>query len=142
MKRYGRGWFGDSYRHYLAGKGVTTARFTKQKQYFAEDEAEGFMAKHKLTMESNLQPSDRGVRESFIEKEKKMVTDGLMRKVDSGKLDSLHMGSELQPFEAETRAYMQDGDAEQYKANLRRIYPDLYPDSEKPDSINVLLGGK
>ena len=34
--RYKRGWFGESHRHYLAAKGVSTKRYNKIKQKYGK----------------------------------------------------------------------------------------------------------
>ena len=121
MNRYGRGWHGDSYRHYLAGKGVATARFTKQNRYFAE-EKEGFMDKHKMTAVANNPESETEFRQQVVDDAKAEILGKLRAKVDAGEMHSSAVGKELDQFEAESRPFMQDGNVELFRDNTRRKF--------------------
>jgi len=117
MKRYGRGWYGDSYRHYLAGKGVSTVRFVRNK-YYADDDKKGFMDKHKLTVESNNSDAETDTRQAFIGRAQGEVQELIMRKVDAGELDSLSTGPYWDRFNRYSQFMSRDGDAEQYKDEI------------------------
>ena len=121
MKRYGRGWYGDSYRHYLAGKGVSTARFTKQNKYFADDEKAGFMDKHKMTAASNIPDSEAATRNAIADRKESEIRELMIAKIDAKDMDSLATGPYWDDFEREKGFMLQSGDVEGFNTNVDRM---------------------
>lgn len=93
MKRYGKpqGWRGESHRHYLAAKGVSTKRYAAKKYSHHEDLA-AFKAKYK---------NRKVTKEEFRAQAKKAIKIGVFG-IDDGKFKPQELLIPSQKNEAET----------------------------------------
>lgn len=113
MRRYGRaGWFGESHRHKLASRGISTTRYFSDKQ--------GFMDKNKLTVAGNLPSAELRMREAVANRKEQEIQKMVMDATDNREVDSLSTSGVWNEFEKEKEFYMQNGDKEQFEREVDR----------------------
>jgi len=116
MKRYGRGgWFGESHRHYLAGKGITTKRY-----YSDAEKKQGFLDKYKMTVASNAPDAEMNFREDVANKKENEIREEMMRQTDERKIDPINMQPLWNDFEKEKEIFLQTGDVFMFNNEVDR----------------------
>lgn len=115
MRRYGKGWYGESRRHYLASKGIKTNR------YFSHNEGkkQGFM--DKLTVSSNAPDSEKEYREQHVQRTNAKVHERVHKLSEQGKLDTINMQSMWSELDRENTFYLQTGDEQQHRRAIEGI---------------------
>ena len=105
MRRYGRsGWFNESHRHYLAGKGIRTNR------YYSEDAKKGMLDKWKMTVASNSPDAEMNFRQDVADRKEQEIRELMLQQSDERKIDPINMQQVWVDFENEKKIFLQTGD--------------------------------